>query len=399
MPLATPIGLLTEDQVDPLKLTVFDPVFSWADYPSGQRAFRIQVSTDPSFVVDSVVFDTSKVELTQTQLNYKTELYYKWGEAGLVWDDPRIIHWQDRRIRDDLVRGIRYYWRLVLWDSSDLITDWSATAEFQINQLPVVQILSASATGGVDGNVDISFSVNDDDSDLCRVNRLQYLIDGIWYTSSALFGNTTGLNNATHLMDWHSETDLPDTSGRIDFRISITDEYEESLYSTSVVVLLNAGPEVLTPYISDPINEFVNLETLTVRVGSFMRHNARDLDNDLIEISSIYYELSINDAAFGVKWEYLDSNAFSSATLVSKYHDFEFQTAPVLSMNDILYYRITATDANGVQTVISKQTQAIVEQESGYNRTYRHTRIILTSLEGGIYETDTITPYNRLKIL
>ena len=55
--------------------------------------------------------------------NYSITNPQVWGSLGLVWGENNT--WGDLRVGDVLVRKLRYFWRVRIWDTNDNISDWT----------------------------------------------------------------------------------------------------------------------------------------------------------------------------------------------------------------------------------------------------------------------------------
>ena len=84
---------MTEGLVNPSRITTFDPLFSWDEYPSGQIRFQLQVATSAVFNDDTIILDTQQLVSSQENHRYLTTIFIKWNE--LIWDDDRVLSWGD----------------------------------------------------------------------------------------------------------------------------------------------------------------------------------------------------------------------------------------------------------------------------------------------------------------
>jgi hypothetical protein len=70
------------------------------------------------------------------------------GFASMVWDSGKVGSvvasgaTMNTDVGTNLTRGVRYYWRARVWDSSDAVSAWSATSSFTVNSLPTATLLA-----------------------------------------------------------------------------------------------------------------------------------------------------------------------------------------------------------------------------------------------------------------
>ncbi len=394
MALAAPTGLLTEGLVNPLRIIAFDPLFSWNEYPSGQIRFQLQVATSSIFDSGTIILDTNQLVSSQESHRYLTTIFIKWNE--LLWDDDRVIHWNDIWAAIWLNRGIKYYWRLRLWNGDGDVTDWSMTSVFRLNVLPVVTIISAIPVEGKAEDILITYRVFGGEGLDLLITNLQYLYNDVWYVNPTIVGDTSGLDSTIiHTIIWNSGADLPNIDYLSLFKFTANDGVEDSDYDEIEIQVSNAGPIIQNHYVIDPINEFINGGTYRIRVGGFFK--------DAEGIVSILYEVSINDAVFATKAQYLDSTNRVLSEMTELYKDFDIgeltqgeELGPII-LADAIYYRITALDVNGIFTIVSGKSSAAVAIFQGYRKISIQARRISDELDNNIWSKETIIEYTELK--
>ncbi|MFA5623041.1 MAG: DUF2341 domain-containing protein [Candidatus Dojkabacteria bacterium] len=115
-----PTALLTEGATNPTKVTDLTPEFSaiYNDPDTGDTAiyYEIEVNTTPAFN-GTVMWDSNKTAMSAVANGARiADLSY----AGTTLS----------------LNGATYYWRIRLWDNSDTVSPWSATAQFTMSSPP-----------------------------------------------------------------------------------------------------------------------------------------------------------------------------------------------------------------------------------------------------------------------